>query len=102
MTASTSPEAHRRLHEAVARLCGDGTLAERLEHAHAALATLDPARELPAALQFRFEELLADITYGADTVHAAVSRMSAPDRLHLARRIVSVFDEALRMLAPDA
>ena len=102
MTAYTSTNAHRVLHAAVAHLCGEGTLAERLEAAHAAMAALAPAQDLPPALQFRFEELAADIAYGADSVHAALSRMSPPDRLHLARRIVSMFDEALRMLEPDA
>ncbi|WP_133478728.1 hypothetical protein [Cognatilysobacter segetis] len=102
MTASTTPHAHRHLRDAVAALCREGPLAERLDAAHRQLAAIDPVRDLPAALQFRFEELVADITYGADTVADALARMSAPDREHLALRVVSLFDDALRLLAADA
>lgn len=102
MTANTTPEAHRKLHEAVAALCTEGALTVRLEAAHRALEGIDPARDLPELLRFRFEELVADIAYGAEDVHAAVSRMSPPDREYLARRILSMFDEAVRMLPPDA
>jgi hypothetical protein len=102
MTENTTPDAHRRLHEAVASLCSEGALTVRLEAAHGALSGIDPARDLPELLRFRFEELLADIAYGADDVHAAVARMSAPDREYLARRVLSMFEEAMRMLAPDA
>jgi hypothetical protein len=101
MTAYTTTEAHRALRDAVAGLCREGTLAHRLAAAHDALAAIEPERDLPSALRFRFEELRADIAYGADTVAGAVARMSAQDREHLAGRIVSMFDEALRSLAPE-
>ena len=102
MTAHTTIEAHAALRAAVAELCRDGMLTQRLEAAHRALVAIDPERDLPAALRFRFEELLADIAYGADTVGEALSRMSAPDREHLAGRVLSMFDEAARALAPEA
>ena len=102
MTASTTPLAHRQLREAVSALCREGALVDRLVAAQVALAAIDPGRDLPAPLRFRFEELVADIAYGADDVREALSRMSAPDREHLATRIVSLFDDALRLLAPEA
>lgn len=102
MTASTSTVAHRHLREAVAALCRDGTLVDRLDAAFRPLSAIDATRDLPSALQFRFEELVADIAYGADSVREALIRMSAPDREHLAVRIVSLFDDAVRLLAADA
>ena len=101
MTASTTPLAHRHLREAVTALCREGVLVDRLDAAHHALSVIDPVRDLPPALQFRFEELMADIAYGAENVREALARMSAPDRDHLATRIVSLFDDALRLLASD-
>jgi hypothetical protein len=102
MTAHTTTNAHASLRAAVAELCRDGTLAHRLEAAYGVLATVEPERDLPPALRFRFEELLADIAYGADTVGEALSRMSAQDREHLANRVLSMFDEALRSIAPES
>lgn len=101
MTLHTTSDAHRRIREALLALCREGALAVRLERAHAALAGIDPARDLPETVRFRFEELLADITYGADTVGEALAAMDATDREHLAGRVVSLFDDALRSLPAD-
>ena len=90
------------LRDAVLALCTDTGLVARLEHAHIALARIDAAADLPESLRFRFEELLADIAYGADAVSDALVRMSAPDRERLATRIVGLFDEALRLMPCDA
>ena len=93
-------DAHAVLHDAVLALCRAGDLVSRLSNAHAVLATLDSSGHLPDNLWFRFEELLADLAYGADTVREALDRMSAPDRDRLADRIVSLY-RALTQLVPD-
>ncbi|GGZ57621.1 hypothetical protein GCM10008101_09020 [Lysobacter xinjiangensis] len=90
------------LKDAVLALCTDTGLVARLEHAHIALARIDAEADLPESLRFRFEELLADIAYGADAVADALVRMSAPDRERLASRVVGLFDEALRLMPTDA
>lgn len=96
-----SPNAHTALSSAVFALCTDDGLVARLERVHAALSGVDPAADLPDELRPRFEELLADIAYGADTVAAALVRMSAPDREHLATRVVTLFADAARLLPVD-
>jgi hypothetical protein len=101
MTEHTTAAAHRAFRAALAELCRDGTLVQRLEAAHRALAAIEPSRDLPPALRFRFEELQADIAYGADSVGDALIRMSAQDRGHLAGRVLSMYDEALRSLAAE-
>jgi hypothetical protein len=102
MTVHTTFVAHRQLRLAVGALCTGAELSARLERAHRELAGIDAARNLPETLQHRFEELLADIAYGAESVRDALGRMSSPDREHLADRIVSLFDEAVRQLEADA
>ncbi|TZF89757.1 hypothetical protein [Cognatilysobacter lacus] len=96
MSSETTPVAHRQLRRAVGALCTSGELSSRLEQAHRALADVDAEHHLPQSLRHRFDELLADIAYGADDLGEALRRMSTPDREHLADRIVSMFDEALR------
>lgn len=93
-----TPTAYDALHAALVALCTDDPLAARLARAHDALLRLDPERDLPDDLRFRYEELVADIAYGADNVTDALQRMSAPDRERLATRIVALFDRAVRGL----
>lgn len=95
-------DAHAVLHDAVLALCRDGDLVTRLARAHAVLSTLDSSGELPDNLWFRFEELLADLAYGADAVPEALSLMSAPDRDRLADRIVALHGELARRVPADA
>ena len=102
MTEYTTTAAHAALRAAVGELCREGMLAHRLDAAHRALAGIDHAVQLPPSLRFRFEELMADFAYGAETVGEALARMSAPDREHLAGRLLSIFDEAVRALAPES
>ncbi|MGY3264851.1 hypothetical protein [Lysobacter sp. HA35] len=87
--------------DAVLALSDEVGLVERLARAHDVLETLDPAAHLPEHLRFRFEELVADIAYGADSVHGALARMSAADRHRLSERIVTLFAEVARAFPGD-
>ena len=84
------------LRSAVLALSAHGALDARLESAHRLLESIDPERDLPESLRFRFQELEADISYGADTVAEAVSLMSAGDQERLAARIVGMFVEVMK------
>lgn len=87
------------LQRAALALCEELPLTSRLAVAHAALAEVDAAR-LPERVRFRFEELRADMAYGADTVSAAIARMSPDDRVRLAERLVRLYGEVALSL-PD-
>ncbi|GAB1596064.1 hypothetical protein [Lysobacter claricitrinus] len=93
--------AYEAARDAVLSLSDEVGLVERLARAHDVLATLDPVAHLPEHLRFRFEELVADIAYGADSVHAALARMSGADRHRLSERIVALFAEVARAFPGD-
>lgn len=83
------------LQRATLALCEEMPLTSRLALAHAALADID-AERLPEHVRFRFEELRADLAYGADTVSAAIARMSPDDRVRLAERLVRLYGDVVR------
>lgn len=89
-----------RLRLAALELCADAVLPVRLERAHAQLSWLT-ATDLPEALATRFDELLADIGYGADTVAEALARMNRVDQSHLAGRVVSLYGALCRYLPAE-
>lgn len=90
-----------RAHGAVLALCADAPLVNRLSDAYRALAEIDPAA-VPVESQARFAELVADITYGADTVPDALAQMSAADRVVLAGRMVAFYGEMRAHLGAEA
>ena len=90
-----------QMHVAVLALCTDAPLSTRLNHAYEVLAAVDPAW-VPEQVQARFDELVADMTYGADTVPEALAQMSAADRVVLAGRLVSFYGDVARQLGPEA
>lgn len=81
-------------------LCDSDELQSRLEVAYAHLARIEP-QDLPDRLQVRFDELVADLRYGGDSIRMALSRMNRVDQGHLAGRIVSLFGELCRHLPPE-
>lgn len=81
-------------------LCDAEELQSRLEVAYAHLARIE-ADDLPGRLQVRFEELLADLRYGSDSIRIALARMNRTDQGHLAARVVSLYGELCRHLPPE-
>lgn len=90
----------QQLHVAVLGLCTDAPLELRLAEAYDRLRDVD-ASSVPEAIHARFAELIADLTYGADTVPQALAAMSSADRVVLAARVVSLYGEAARLAGPE-
>lgn len=81
-------------------LCDFEELQSRLEVAYAHLSRIE-SDDLPGRLRVRFEELLADLRYGSDSIRIALARMNRTDQGHLAGRIVSLYGELCRHLPPE-
>ncbi|GHA77337.1 hypothetical protein [Cognatilysobacter bugurensis] len=81
-------------------LCDSDELQSRLETSYSHLSRVDP-QDLPERLHVRFEELVADMRYGGDSIRMALARMNRTDQSHLATRIVSLFGELCRHLPPE-
>lgn len=88
-------------HAAILALCAEAPLVDRLSRAYDALSRV-ACEAVPDGLKARFSELLADLTYGADTVPDALRQMSAPDREVLAGRVATFYGLLATHRLPDA
>lgn len=93
-------EVASRLRRASHALCAMGDIQPRLEAAYAQLSHITP-EALGGSLAVRFEELVADLTYGGDSIAEALSYMNPHDQVRLAERIVSLYGEVCLSLAHD-
>ncbi|WP_133500065.1 hypothetical protein [Cognatilysobacter terrigena] len=93
--------AYEHARDAIAALTGEGTLVDRLALSHTFLARISTDRDLPEVLRPRFDELVADIEYGADSVAGAIALMNETDRRHLADRVIALFADVARAFPKD-
>lgn len=93
-------EVASRLRRASHALCAMGDIQTRLEAAYAPLSEIAPDA-LTGSFAVRFGELVADLTYGGESITEALSHMNAHDQVRLAERIVSLYGEVCLGLAHD-
>ena len=80
------------LRDASLALCASTDIRSRLEAAHACLVAVDGNR-LPGSLHVRFDELVADLTYGGENVRDALAVMNPVDQQRLAERVVLLYGD---------